>query len=327
MSRRIVSATICALAITTLLSFPGQAGAADPTTADCLSANETSITLLHAAQLRAARAQMLVCAAPNCPADVRVECVRRISEVNVSLPTIVFVAKDPMGNDLPATTVTMDGEVLAERLDGTAIPLDPGEHTFVFEATGQPPLSKQMLIREGEKNRRELVQLGSSAQPAPVPPSESPTDQPLAPATPRHGVGGQKVLALVATGVGIAGVAVGTVFGLESMSKHDDAVGACPGACPNQHGVTLWNQARSAGDASTVAFVVGGVGLAGGAVLWFTAGAPEESTTAGLRLVTREDAAFVQADHAASGGRAVRSLFETMTIGVGPGSLQVRGVW
>ena len=327
MSQRIVPATVCALVITTLLSLPERAGAADPTTADCLSANEQSITLLHAVQLRAARAQMLVCAAPSCPVDVRVECSRRISEVNLSMPTIVFAVKDPMGNDLPGATVTMDGEALAERLDGTAIPLDPGEHTFVFEAAGQPPLSKQMLIRQGEKNRRELVQLGSSAQPAPVPPSESPTDQPLAPATPSRGIGIQKVLALVTTGVGIAGIAVGTVFGLESMSKHDDAVAACPGACRDQHGVTLWNQARSAGDVSTVGFVVGAVGLAGGAVLWFTAGAPEESTTAGLRLVTREDAAFVQADRAASGGRAVRSLFETMRIGVGPGSLQVRGVW
>jgi hypothetical protein len=210
-----------------------------------------------------------------------------------------------MGNDLPATTVTMDGEVLAERLDGTAIPLDPGEHTFVFEATGQPPLSKQMLIREGEKNRRELVQLGSPAPPAP---SGSTTDQSPAPAPatpPSQGIGIQKVLALVTTGVGVAGVAVGTVFGLESMSKHDDAIKACPGACRDQNGVTLWNQARSAGDLSTAGFVVGAVGLAGGAVLWFTAPAPEESMRAG----------------------AVRGVFETMRIGVGPGSLQVRGVW
>lgn len=297
-SHRVVPGTLCALAIATLLLSSGRAAAADPTTSNCLAANEQSIALLNVAHLRAARAQMLVCADPSCPADVRAECVRRISEVDVSIPTIVFGVKDAMGNDAAAAKVTMDGEVLSDWLEDTAISLDPGVHVFVFEAPGLRPLTKQMVVREGEKDRREVVQL-LSPTPAPgaLPASSSLTDRPVPPSPttpPRQGIGMQRVLALVAGGVGVAGVAVGTVFGLESMSKHDDAVKACPAGCADQNGVTLWNQARSAGDLSTVGFVVGAVGLAGGAVLWFTARSSEETG---------------------------------VHVGLGPAALQVRAVW
>jgi hypothetical protein len=45
-------------------------------------------------------------------------------------------------------------------------------------------------------------------------------------------------------------------------------------------GVNLRDDARSAGNLSTVGFIVGGVGLAGAAVLWFTAG-PTSGSGAG----------------------------------------------
>jgi hypothetical protein len=55
---------------------------------------------------------------------------------------------------------------LAERLEGTAISIDPGEHEFVFETAGQPALKKRLLIQEAQKDRRESVVFGSAAAPA-----------------------------------------------------------------------------------------------------------------------------------------------------------------
>jgi hypothetical protein len=78
------------------------------------------------------------------------------------------------------------------------------------------------------------------------------------------------------------------------MSKHNDAAAACPApACADQNGVDLWHDAQTAGNVSTVAFIVGGVGLAGAAVLWLTA----KPGTAATR------------------------------VGVGPGGLQLKAVW
>jgi hypothetical protein len=47
----------------------------------------------------------------------------------------------------------MDDKVLAERLDGHSIPLDPGERRFAFEALGFPRVEKMVVLRMAEKDR------------------------------------------------------------------------------------------------------------------------------------------------------------------------------
>jgi hypothetical protein len=304
---RTVSNTALAIAVAAAaLAAPSPSRAADPTTADCLGANDKSISLRNDHKLGAARAQLLVCAASSCPADIRNECTRRVADVNAAMPTIVFEVKDGAGRDLSAVKVSMDGQPLAERLEGTALSIDPGVHTFAFEAAGQPKVEKQLVIREGQKGRREPVTIGAAGAKA-VTPAQTTAAAPekttsqvsastadLSPAQPAggHGLGGQKMAALVAGGIGIVGVGLGTVFGLQAMSKYNDANGVCPDKCSDQTGVELWKSTRSAGNASTVAFIVGGVGLAAGAVLWFTS-KPSKSTQ----------------------------------VGVGPGSIELKGSW
>ncbi|MET0595939.1 MAG: hypothetical protein ABW133_24780 [Polyangiaceae bacterium] len=283
-----------------LLGIAAPVDAADPTIAECLTANDKSIQLRSDHKLLAARKELLVCAASTCPAEVRKECMRRIDLVNSSLPTVVIEAKDGSGNDLVAVKVTMDGDVLTEKLDGSALSMDPGAHTFTFEVAGQPPVTKQLVIREGQKDRREVLQLGAAPAATPAT-TATPSAKPANPAietsvdqVSSSSGSTQKTLALVAGGVGVVGVAVGSIFGLQSMSKHSEAEEKCPGACANQAGVDLWDDARSAGNISTIAFAVGGVGLATGAILWFTA-KPSKSST--------------------------------MHAHIGPGSVQIRGTW
>jgi hypothetical protein len=256
----------CALAWTWILAG-GVASGADPTTADCLAASEASFKAGNQHKLRAERSQLLVCAATSCPADIRKECISRVDEVNAQIPTIIFAAKDVSGADLGAVKVSMDGEVLAERLEGIALSVDPGEHTFAFETAGQPPLSKKLVVLETQKDRRELVTFGAPAV-APLAPVGSPrsTGAPTS-----HGLGGQRAWAIVSGGLGIASLGVGTAFGVIALSKRSTAEGICPGACGTQTGVNEWSNATMLGNVSTVGFVVGGVALVTGAVLWFTA--------------------------------------------------------
>ncbi len=268
--------------------WSGRASAADPTNADCVTANEAALKLGNEHHLRADRNQLLVCSSSNCPSDIRLECVRRVDEVNAAIPTIIFEAKDGAGNDLSAVRVTMDGEVLAERLEGTALSIDPGEHTFVFETAGQPPLTKSFVIHESQKDRREPISFGSATPP--------PATEPL-PVVPlpvvaetASGLGTQRILAIVAAGLGVVGVGVGTAFGVMAIAKRNDARNVCPNECANQSDANLWSNAKTTAQVSDVAFVVGGVGLAGGAVLWFTAkpraaGGPSAQVGLGLGSV------------------------------------------
>jgi len=111
------------------------------------------------------------------------------------------------------------------------------------------------------------------------------------------GIGTHRVLAIVSGAVGVAGLVAGTAFGLDSKSKHDEAERSCSGTtCRDQAGVDLRTKAVRAGNLSTVGFVVGALGLAGGAALWLTA---KSDATTGVRS----------------------------RIGVGLGTLELTGTW
>src|SRR5476651_2121227 len=118
------------------LYLAAPAVAADPTKDQCIDANETSQAMRKAEKLRDAEQRLLVCVAASCPGPVRDDCAQRLTEVRSVTPTIVFVVKDDADQDLGAVRVTMDGAPLVDKLDGTAIALNPGQHHFVFEAEG-----------------------------------------------------------------------------------------------------------------------------------------------------------------------------------------------
>ena len=90
-------------------------------------------------------------------------------------------------------------------------------------------------------------------------------------AEPEHSaLDGQRVAALSCGAVGVVGLALGAAFGLQSSAKHSQSDDYCAGStCSNPRGVELMDDARRAGNVSTVSFVVGGLGLGAGAVLWF----------------------------------------------------------
>jgi hypothetical protein len=251
------------------------ARAKDPTVSDCLAATEASLKSGNEHHLRTERNQLLVCAAATCPADIRKECVRRIEDVNAAMPTILFEAKDAIGNDLSAVKVTMDGELIAGRLEGVSLSIDPGPHVFVFETAGQPLVTRRFVIRESEKDRREAIVFeglrtaGGALAPASQAPFAAPSPEPT-----KDGLGTQRVVGLVAGGVGVVGLAVGSAFGLSAISKKSAAQQACPNLCSTQSQVDAWSDAKAEGNVSTALFVVGGVALAGAVVLWLTAPAP-----------------------------------------------------
>jgi len=114
--------------------------------------------------------------------------------------------------------VTLDGQPLTDSLDGAAISLDPGPHLFTFETAGQPKVSKQLLIREGEKDRRETVTFAAAAVKEPVPALSLPAISSAPP--PADGGWSARKTAGVGFGVGaLAGLATGVVYGFVYDSR------------------------------------------------------------------------------------------------------------
>jgi high-affinity Fe2+/Pb2+ permease len=164
----------------------------------------------------------------------------------------------------------MDGQPLVPRLEGTALSIDPGEHQFVFSAQNVAPVQKSLIIREGEKGRREKIILGAELT-APNQVAAAQTIQTPAPveqADETHD-SSQQTKRIVGIAVGSAGlVSLGialfeqiTALDRDSQSK-DAAASDEPGA--QEDAEILHDQAKQAqtyaiifGSAGAVAFGAG----------------------------------------------------------------------
>jgi hypothetical protein len=238
--------------------------------AACIASSEQALTLRKQGKLHDALQQLSQCADPGCPAEVSSDCTQRIGGITAAMPTLILAAKDGAGNDLVDVKVSMDGAPLATKLDGRPLSIDPGEHAFHFEVAGQPPLDKQLVLREGEKERRESVVLGPAAPPVPVTPTPAATSP-----SPSWWTT-QRTLAVIGGGLGVVGLGVGAIFGGLALSDQSQEKNNCSaGGCPNRPQAQAdYSTGNDNATASTVAFIAGGAFLAAGAVLFFTAHDP-----------------------------------------------------
>jgi hypothetical protein len=277
MKTRAIVALGFASLLTSQLAF-----ADDPTKQQCVDADTQAQSLRSDGKLSATREQLLICANAACPQVVRDDCAQRIDEINRVQPTIVFSAKNGAGQDLVNVKVTVDGKPLADKLDGHPLTVDPGDHTFVFETPGEAPITQHFVLAESEKNRREAITIGK-------PPAVPLTDHPggneanLGSGDPNAGKT-QRILGLGAAGVGVVGAAVGAVFGLLASSNWSSAQSDCPSAvsCKQPQAGNERSSALTDSTVSTIAFMGGGVLIAGGAVLFFTAPKPNNAVTVGV---------------------------------------------
>jgi hypothetical protein len=138
----------------------------------CVAASERGQQLRSAGKLSEAREQLMVCSRAECPRLIQQDCTQWMSEVLGTLPSVVPGAKDKKGRDVVDVRVSVDGKIAAETLDGKAIVLDPGVHTFRFETKGAPAVEEQVVVKPGEKNRIVTVTfaVGEESSPGPSAP-------------------------------------------------------------------------------------------------------------------------------------------------------------
>lgn len=144
----------------------------------------------------------------------------------------------------------------------------------VFHAKGKKPAV--LLISVGSpKDKMQHVQVPEMADEDPIPAapvaeSSSPAPAPLPPpAEPTSSWSGQKTLAVVLGALGLGGVAVGSVFGIKTVSgpcaDGPEADGHEP--CSKEQR----SQASTDAALSTAAFIAGGALLTGAVVVWILA--------------------------------------------------------
>ncbi len=261
-----------------LLAHPSPAAGGTPsdnaTKQQCAEADLHTQQLRRDEKLTAARAQLKICTDPACPALVRDDCAQRLDELDKVQPTLVFDVKDAQGRDMTEVKVSVDDQPLVDHISGAAIPVDPGAHAFTFETKGEKPVTRQLVLREGEKARHEQVRFGSAPVLVVVPP----------PASSGSRGSGQRKAGLVVGGLGLVGIGLGALFGELASSKWSAAQKACPSSSTcrpsqNETGNDERTNALTLATVSTVSFIAGGVLTAGGVTLLVSA--PSGSSTEG----------------------------------------------
>lgn len=225
----------------------------------CVRANEEGQDLRRDGKLLEARDRFTICATPSCPDILRKDCIVRREETQRAIPAIRFIVTDSRGTRLPTVSITVDGVEAARRPDD-AIEINPGQHAFEVSVAGHEHAVRRFVLQDGDGRRDETIVLQSTETAAPVSPSA---------VTPYQAV------AFGAGGVGIILLGVGTYFGFAAKSTYDEA--SSPSNCPrgptscNDAGLDGAKRADDQAAVSTAMFIVGGLLLTGGVVLYFTA--------------------------------------------------------
>jgi hypothetical protein len=156
-----VAVSSVALALALLVAAPP--ASADPT---CITAYEQTQTLRKDGKPLASKAQAALCSRDSCPALLTKDCTKWLAELDAVIPTVVLDPRTPAGALRTDVRVKLDGAALNEKIDGRPIPLEPGAHTFVFEADGAAPVERSLVLKENEKNKKVTVSLAASVTPA-----------------------------------------------------------------------------------------------------------------------------------------------------------------
>jgi hypothetical protein len=207
------------------------------------------------------------------------DCTTLLAEVVEAMPSVVLGATSE-GENVLDVTVSMDGASLVGQLDGKAIEVNPGLHSFVFERSGQPSIEKKVIVAAKQRMLMVTVEW-KTPPPAPVTPPPAivqlaPVTSPAATVQPVEKASVERPIPpafYVLGGAAIAGFATFAGLGLTgNASRHDFETGCAP-HCSEGEVTALENRFIAA----DVALGVGALSAAGAFVVFLTR--PERETS------------------------------------------------
>jgi hypothetical protein len=267
----------------------------------CLSAADQGQSLRDEGKYGLARDQFQICARDACPKLVHDQCTEWLRQLDDSMPTVVFGAKDDQGADVSGARVLIDGKEVSTGIDGKPVSLDPGAHEVRFERdTPSQSVALHVVLRTGEKNR-EVTGTFPAPEVTPVSPESPPATPTIPPPAPplqtdegQHGSNvGRNAVSITLLGAGVVGLGLGAFFGLQSQNDKSDAAGLRAGLtqseCQTPSASPTCQQLSDKVDAqnrdalvSDIMYVAGGVFAAGAVAtffLWPTAGGDTHAAT------------------------------------------------
>jgi hypothetical protein len=188
-------------------------------------------------------------------AGARTEAAQLADQLRPRIPTLtVKILGAPAGSP---PVVTVDGVTIPVAAIGAPRKLNPGSHEVTAKSTSTLEQRATVELKEGESRELPLTLNVTAETLTAKPPAADPGNP--------SDAGGTKTNALVYVGfgVGVVGVATGSITGLMALSRASKVDAACGGKliCPPSAKSDV-TAGRTLGTVSTIAFIVGGAGVA-----------------------------------------------------------------
>ena len=182
-------------------------------------------------------------------------------------------------SDVEGLEIKRNGSAIGKAQWRTALPVDPADYTFEASAPGRVS-SKQLVTVKGEGATTDvkipvlaMAPVVATTDPVIVPPKK---EEPPPPPPPKGNP--YLVYAAIAGTVGVLSTGAGVIFGVRAKSLWNGVEGKCPNnVCTSDGDRSDGKKAGTSADLSTAFFIIGGVGIAGAAVLFFTGQAAKSS--------------------------------------------------
>jgi hypothetical protein len=180
---------------------------------------------------------------------------------------MLTVSVAPGVEKIPNLEIKRDGVLIGPGAWASPVPVDPGHHHVEANAPGRKSFVTTVSVNaEGEKKSVVVPMLAEEAIAASQTASSHDVGAPEAPqGKPSSGL---RTAGLVAGGIGVVGLGVGAIFGLRAIGRMNDSKKDCEGDVCGPEGREARYDARSAGTASTIGFVAGGVLVAAGFTMY-----------------------------------------------------------
>ncbi len=221
--------------------------------------------------------------AETAPTRLRADAATQATKLEPRLPTYIY----HLGPGAPRVNATIDGVPVEAPLE-VPVPIDPGKYVFEASAEGFTSWKHEFTAVEGKQEEITIPALARvQTQQVVTPP----------PVVEEHPKSSRKKIGFALMGVGGAFVIGGSVLGVIAKGRYDDAKDICGGdidRCDPARTAEAQDKvdsARTAGNLSTIGFVVGGAAVVAGVVLYVTA--PKASTRVSIAPAVNGDSAGV----------------------------------
>jgi hypothetical protein len=228
-----------------------------------------------------------------------------IAALEPRVPKLTIAVSEPVSGE----RVLVDGSPVGQGAWGSPMALDPGSHEIAVRAPGKKEWKASVSLQPSEEKALTVPVLEAGpSEDAPVntpqPTAEKPAGSSHDPAAEGDG---RRTIGWIVGGVGVAALATGTYFGIETLSKRKASDAECPAgdsSC-SAEGVRLNDQAYTYAWVANIAIGLGIVGVGVGTYLLVTGSSASTDRPAGARSRIGVDAAVVP----------------------GAAQVQVRGTW